>query len=151
MSNRSLLHGLLLGAAITLAGCGGGGSKSTSPPPPAGPTETEPNDFTPQSLGTLGTSDIVLTGSSASLADVDLYSATLATTGGLYVNLSWASGGDIELALGNASGVMVRRVYVTGATQARCQLAGLPAGTYNIRIASFTNTATAYTLTVGRR
>jgi len=62
-----------------------------------------------------------------------------------------AGGGDLEVALSNASGAMVRRLHTPGATQARCQLGGLPAGTYTIRIGSFASAATSYTLTVGRR
>lgn len=137
---------LLVGA---LSGCGGGGGGGGITGP-SGNSETESNDFTPQSIGTLAGSDIVWSGSSASQADVDLYSVTLSGTTNLFVSVNWSNANDLELSISNANGIFVRTVD-TASHPESCTLAGLPAGTYTIRIGSFANTATPYTLTVGAR
>ncbi len=143
----SVLALLLIGAIV--AGCGGG---SSSPPtaPPSGPVESEPNDFIPQSLGTLSTTDIQLNGSTASARDVDLFRVTASAPVNLFVSLDWSSTSDLELAISDANGIFVRNVN-TGSHPESCRLDGLPAGSYTIRVGSFTNAATPYTLTIGQR
>ncbi|MBI5170104.1 MAG: PPC domain-containing protein [Candidatus Eisenbacteria bacterium] len=145
---RPLLTLAFVVMALAIAGCGGGGSSSTTPP--AGNTETEPNDFASQSMGTLAGSDITFSGSAASNADGDLYSVTLGATTNLLVSLNWSNANDLELSISNSAGIFVRTVDTAGHPEA-CTLAGLPAGTYTIRVGSFSNTATPYTLTVGSR
>lgn len=138
---------LLVGA---LAGCGGGGGGGGGGIVGPGNDEVESNDFTPQSIGTLAGSDIVRSGSAASQADVDLYAVTLTGATNLFVSVNWSNSNDLALSISNANGIFVRTVD-TASHPESCTLAGLPAGTYTIRIGSFSETATAYTLTVGAR
>ncbi len=133
----------------TLVGCGGGGGGGGGIVGP-GTDEVEPNDFTAQSAGTLSGSDLVRTGSAAGQSDVDLYSVTLTGTTNLFVSVNWSNTNDLELSISNANGIFVRTVD-TASHPESCTLAGLPAGTYTIRIGSFSQTATAYTLTIGAR
>jgi hypothetical protein len=146
---RSAVALLLLAAGV--AGCGGG---SSSPPPtapgPLGVNESEPNDFGAQSVGTLSSRDIHVIGSTANARDVDLYSVTASAAVTLYVNLDWSSGSDLELTISNANGIFVREVDTLGHPET-CRIAALPAGVYTIRVGSFTNAATGYTLTLGQR
>lgn len=141
--------GLLLSAMLGSCG-GGGGSGVTGPGPNPGTTEVEPNDFTGQLVGTLSAADIVMTGQSASAVDVDLYRVTLASSTSLLVSLNWASASDLELSISNNNGIFVRTVDTAGHPE-QCTLPALPAGTYTIRVGSFTNSATNYTLTLGSR
>ena len=141
---------LALGLIASLAGCGGG---SDSPPPtaPAGSVnEAESNDFTPQSVGTLSATDIVVAGSTSSANDVDLYRVTASGPVALFVSLDWGSASDLELSISDANGIFVRHVDTAGHPES-CRLPGLAAGTYTVRVGSFTNTATNYTLTLGQR
>ena len=142
---------LLALAAACVAGCGGGGS---SPPPtapgPLGVNESEPNDFAAQPVGTISSRDIHVIGTTSSASDVDLYQVTVSATVTLYANLDWSNGSDLELTLSNANGIFVREVDTIGHPET-CRLAGLPAGTYTVRVGSFTNASTGYTLTLGQR
>lgn len=124
-------------------------SGSTAPPS-GGIQETEPNDNTPQALGTLGTSDLAVNGSTANANDVDLYSIVLDSNGNLYVAVSWSGGSDLDLGVMNGSQVMIN-YQDTGANPERCTLPSLSAGTYILHVTSKTASATSYTLTVGRR
>jgi hypothetical protein len=146
---RSVL--VLTLVAVCVAGCGGG---SSSPPPtapgPLGVNEHEPNDFAAQAVGTLSTRDIHVTGTTSNATDVDLYQVTAAGPVTLYASLDWSSGSDLELTISNADGIFVREVDTLGHPET-CRLAGLPAGTYSIRVGSFTSASTAYTLTLGQR
>lgn len=149
------INGLLVAVLLLAAGCSSGGGKAAPPtqPPVPGPgarSESEPNDFTAQSFGALSATDFVVSGTSASDADVDLYSVTSSATGGLFVNLDWNSASDLDVAISNSNGVFVRHVDGSGHPET-CTLIGLPAGTYTVRVGSFTNAATGYTLTLGQR
>lgn len=139
----------LIPFVLLVSGCGGGDSAPTAPIP-GNPTETEPNDFTGQPLGTLSSTDIVVSGSAASAADVDLYTVTSAGPTALLVSLDWNTASDLELTISNASGVFVRHVDSGGHPEA-CTLSGLSAGTYTVRVGSWTGAATPYTLTLGQR
>jgi hypothetical protein len=129
------------------AGC----SKSATKPPDNGHLqEVETNDFIPQSLGTLSATDILLDGATVAAADVDLYRVTLAGTTNLFVQLDWSSASDQELTISNANGIFVREVDTAGHPES-CTVSGLPAGSYTIRVGSFTDVGTNYTLTLGQR
>ena len=144
---------LLLGAALIAAGCGGGGGGGAPVQPPTNQprNEAESNDFTAQALGALSNLDFVVSGSAASNRDVDLYSVTASSALSLLVSLDWtASASDLELTISDAGGIFVRHVDTVNHPEA-CTLSGLPAGTYTVRVGSFTSTATSYTLTIGRR
>jgi hypothetical protein len=145
---RSLLALLLITATVT--GCGGGGSNPPPTAPPSGLSESEPNDFSAQSVGTLSGSDIRVNGSTTNVRDVDLFRVTTAAPLNLFVNLDWNSASDLELTISNANGIFVREVD-TASHPETCRLDGLPAGTYTVRVGSFTNAATSYTLTLGSR
>jgi len=145
---HSWLIVLSLVAILATAGCGGGGGGNPAAP---APTSTDDgNDFTPQSLGTLATTDIVTNGEEKDDADVDLYSVRVTSTTNLFVSLNWTGNADLGMALSNSSGITVRNVD-TDSKPEQCILGGVPAGTYTVRISSRTATATAYTLTIGAR
>lgn len=149
---RQLLSFLtLVPLALFAFGCASD-SGPTTPTTPTGNnrTETEPNDFTGQALGALSSPDFVVTGSTSSFTDVDLYTVTASAPTSLLVSLDWSTASDLELTISNASGVFVRHVDSGGHPEA-CTLGGLPAGTYTIRVGSLTNAATPYTLTLGQR
>jgi len=147
LTNRWLIVAALV-ATLAAAGCGsGGGGNPESPAPPA---TGDGNDFTPQSLGTLGATDIVTNGEESDDADVDLYSVTVTGTTNLFFSLNWAGNADLGMALSNSSGITVRNVD-TGSHPEECILGSVPAGTYTVRVSSRTATATAYTLTIGAR
>jgi hypothetical protein len=149
MNLRLLFMLTLVAACVT--GCGG---SSSSPPPtapgPLGVNESEPNDFGAQSVGTLSSRDIRVLGSTANAGDVDLYQVTATGTVTLYASLDWSNGSDLELTISNAGGIFVRQVDTVGHPET-CRIAGLPAGTYTVRVGSFTNTSTGYSLTLGQR
>ena len=147
MTHRSLVVASLVAILATM-GCGGGGGGNPAAPTP--PSTSDGNDFTPQSLGTLGTSDIVTNGEERDDADVDLYSVTVTSTTNLFVSLNWAGNADLGMALSNRSGITVRNVD-TDSKPEQCILGAVPAGTYTVRVSSRTATATAYTLTIGAR
>lgn len=146
---RTLLLAVAVLAAAGLAGCGKSSPTEPPPPPSGARNEAEPNDFAPQALGALSTTAFVVSGTAASSADVDLYSVSSSTPLGLDVSLDWSAAADLELTISNANGIFVRHVDTLGHPEG-CRLAGLPAGTYTIRVGSFTGTATAYTLTIAR-
>ena len=139
-----------LAVMFATAGCSGGGSNSPLAPPPPPPPTGDGNDFTPQSLGTLGATDIVTNGEETDDADVDLYSVTVTGTTNLFVSLNWSTGADLGMALSNNSGITVRNVD-TSSKPEECTLGAVPAGTYTVRVSSRTATATSYTLTIGAR
>lgn len=147
MKQKLFLCALVLWIGI-LPGCSkkdGGGPTS-----PGGTGETEPNDLVPQSLGTLGTSDIALGGSASGTNDVDRYSITTTETVNLYVSIAFASGADIDVGIENSGGIMLSH-QDTGSNPEHCTLAARAAGTYIVEVTSKTASATEYTLTVGRR
>ena len=144
-----MLRCMALALLAFAAGCGGGGGDSFRPPIPPLP-EAESNDFTAQAVGTLSTADIVVAGSTSSARDVDLFRVTAAATVNLLVRLDWSGTADLELTISNAAGIFVREVDTLGHPET-CTLAGLPAGDYTIRVGSFDDVATGYTLTLGRR
>jgi hypothetical protein len=146
---RRLTSILTLTLVAALAGCGGGGGGSTPVTPPP-QDSTEPNDFSPHSAGTLSGSDIVVNAVASGASDVDLHSVTMTTPGALFVNLDWGGSNDLELAISNSQGVFVQHID-TGTHPEACTLAGLPAGTYTIRVDSITDATTTYTLTLGQR
>jgi predicted small lipoprotein YifL len=131
---------------IVLAGCGGGGDGGPVAPPQT--DEIEPNDFTPQSLDTLETSDVTKTFYAGGLGDVDLFSVALAAPGGLFVGVNASA--DLELSISNGQGIFIRHVDTPGNAES-CTLAGLQAGTYLIRVAGFDEQGSSYQLTVGPR
>ena len=135
---------------LATAGCGGGGS---SPPPTSSVrnvNEAESNNFNPQSVGALAATDIIVAGSTSSAGDVDLYRVTASGPVALFVSLDWGSASDLELTISDANGIFVRHVDTAGHPES-CRLPGLAAGSYTVRVGSFTNTATTYSLTLGQR
>jgi len=151
MRARLLLFAAVIGATACLAGCGGKSSTEPPPPPPGGArTEVEPNDFNAQSLGALSVNDFVVSGATASGADVDLYSVSSTATFSLHASLDWSTASDLELTISDGAGIFVRHVDTTGHPEA-CTLAGLPPGTYTVRVGSLSGGATSYQLTIGAR
>jgi len=151
MRVRLFLFAAVIGAAACLAGCGGKSSTEPPPPPPGGArTETEPNDFSAQSLGALSANDFVVSGATANGADVDLYSVSSTATFSLHASLDWSSANDLELTISNNNGIFVRHVDTSSHPEA-CTLSGLPAGTYTLRVGSLSAGATSYQLTIGAR
>lgn len=142
---------VLAALAVMLAGCGGGGGGGgvTNPPPPTTThTETESNDFNAQSLGTLGSTEISVGGTSSSDADVDLYRVTLASTTNIHVVLQWTGAQDLDFAVSNTAAVIVRH-QDTASNPEQCNLNSLPAGNYTLRVGSRSGTAAGYVLKIG--
>lgn len=131
-----------------ISGCSKKGGDD--PISPGGPTETEPNDQTPQSLGTLGTSDISMAGGTSGTGDVDRYSITTTEVVNLHVSVAFTNNSDIDVGIENSNGIMLSH-QDTGGNPERCTLAARPAGTYIVEVTSKTASAVQYTLTVGRR
>lgn len=131
-----------------ILGCGGGAGGPITPP--AANDEVEPNDYVPQSVGTLTATDIVLSAATANASDVDLFRVTTTTAAALLVQLDWGTSSDLELTISNASGIFVRHVDGSGHPES-CTLSGLAPGAYTVRVGSFTNAATNYTLRLGQR
>ena len=140
----------VLGVLALAAGCGAGGDGGPTGPPPGGLSETEPNDFTAQPLDTLSSADIVIGGAMSTGADVDLYSVLATEPVNMLVSLDWSGSNDLELTISNSNGVFVRNVDTAGHPEA-CTLGNLPAGTYTVRVASFSNNGNSYVLTIGKR
>lgn len=140
----------LAALALLLAGCGGGGGgrNVTNPPPGTTHTEAESNDFTAQSVGTLGTTEISVGGVSSSDADVDLYRVTLAATTNIHVTLSWTGAQDLDVAISNAAGVTVNH-QDTAANPEQCNLNSMPAGNYTVRVGSRSGSSVGYVLRIG--
>jgi hypothetical protein len=135
--------------AVLIAGCGGESGGPTEPPP-GGTAEAEPNDFNAQLLGALSTTDFVISGSTATGADVDLFSVTAAEPVTLLASLDWSGGSDLELTISNSNGIFVRHVDTAGHPEA-CTIGGLPAGTYTVRVGTLSNAAQSYSLRIGKR
>lgn len=149
MWHRWLIVGALV-ATLGASGCSSDSGSNTVAPPPPPPPSGDGNDFTAQSLGTLGASDIVVHGEEADDTDVDLYSVTVTGTTNLFASLNWSNSADLGMALSNNSGITVRNVD-TDSKPEECILGAMPAGTYLVRVSSRTGTATPYTLTIGPR
>lgn len=112
--------------------------------------ESEPNDVSPQSIGSLGTVDLFVAGEASSASDVDLYSIQLTVATNMFISVSWQSAADLDLGIMNANRIMIN-AQNTSANPERCTLGGLPAGTYIVQITSHTQSSTAYSLTIGPR
>jgi hypothetical protein len=145
---------LIVAALVALATLPGGCTKDnvvTNPPStPAGTiAEVEPNDVTPQPLGTLGAADIIVTGSTANANDVDRYSLTLAGTTNLLVKDSALVAGEVMLSVMDGSSITLtaRR----GTSPQSCTLTSRTPGTYIIQVESSNTTASGYVLRIGAR
>jgi hypothetical protein len=148
--NRLLIVAALVALAAVLGGCPKDDAVTNPPSAPAGTlAEVEPNDMTPQSLGTLGAADIVIAGSTANANDVDRYSITLAGTTNLLVRDSASVAGEVMLSVMDGSSIMLtaRR----GASPQSCTLTGRTPGTYIIQVESSNTTAAGYVLRIGAR
>lgn len=143
---QCLIACTLLGA---LAGCGGGGGGLVAPQP-SGPAEVEPNDSTPTSMGTLGSADLVVTGTTSSDADVDLFSFSILVPTTVLIQLDWNNANDLQVGITDLAGIMVRDVDTDTRPEA-CTVGPLAAGTYRVRVGSRSPGATAYSLRVGPR
>ena len=150
MKLRYVLAAALIAALATGCGGGGGGGGPVAPPTNQPVNETEPNDFTAQNVGTLSAKDFIVSGTTSSARDVDLYLVKASSTTALFVNLDWSSASDLELAISDTLGIFVRSVDTAGHPES-CTIPSLPAGNYTVRVGSFTNAATNYTLTLGKR
>ena len=133
-----------------LAGCGGKSSSPTAATPPPSSQEVEPNDVTPQALGTLGSTDIVFAGSCSSASDVDLFSVVVPSSTNVFVSTSWTGASDLDLAVLNSAKVFLN-AQDTGVNPEQCTLGPLAAATYIIRVTEKSAAATPYTLTIGAR
>lgn len=137
-------------AIAVLGGCSKSDSVTDVPPDPVGTAaEVEPNDVTPQALGTLGATDIVIVGSTANAHDVDRYSITLAGTTNLFVRDSASVFGEVIISVMDGNSIMLttRR----GVSPQSCTLTGRAPGTYTIQVESSNTTASAYILRIGAR
>jgi hypothetical protein len=149
---NSLLILVMSGLLGILPSCKKSDDGPTGPNLPLGTVaEVEPNDLTAQSLGTLGTSDASVAGSTASATDVDRYSITLSAVTNLHVSLTWQGGSDLNVGVMNTSSIMINYQGGSISNPERCTLSSQPAGTYVIEVTSATAAATAYTLTIGSR
>lgn len=134
---------------LVIPGC----KKSESPagpPPPTTIQEAEPNDVSPQSLGTLGSTDLVVNGTAANASDVDRYAVTLSGLVTLHASVSWSGGGDLDLSVTNSNAIMLNH-QDTGANPERCTLPSLQPGVYIIQVTSKSSSSTTYVLTIGPR
>lgn len=147
---KMLRFAFVLGAVAILAGGCASSDDPTGPPIPPANGENEPNDFNAQTLGTLSSTDFEISATASSASDVDLFKVTASAPVNLIASVDWAGTADLELSISNSSGIFVRHVD-TGGHPEQCVLTGLPAGTYTVRVGSFTSAATHYTLTVGVR
>ena len=147
MKRFSILLAILLLLGI-VAGCKKD-SEPAAPPSPA--SDVEPNDVTPQSLGTLGATDITTPGTTASDTDVDRFSVSIAAGTNLHVSVAWQGTSDLNIGVMNPNGIMISYQGGTAANPERCTLPSQGAGTYVIEITSTTAAATGYTLTIGPR
>jgi hypothetical protein len=148
--NRARLA--LLGSLLVLfAGCGGGKSNQVTNPPVSGNThtESEPNDATPQVLGTLATTDFVVGGSASSDTDVDLYRFTLTATSNIHATLAWSGGSDLGVALLDTNLALLHPVDTANNPETMTHNSW-PAGSWVLRVNSHTAAATPYTLTLGK-
>ena len=123
-----------------------GGTSGT----PTSVTESEPNDVTPQALGTLGSSEITVSGTAANDKDIDRFSLALAGTTNLFVKVAWQGTSDLDLGIKNSVGIPIT-FRDTGGNPETCGLASSPGGSYILEVTSKQTSSTAYTLTVGKR
>jgi hypothetical protein len=140
---------LLIG---TIAGCKKDDSSPAAPPPASGTvTEVEPNDQTAQALGALGTTDVTVNGSGATVSDIDRYSIILGATTNLHADITWTGGGDLGVGIMNPAGIMLT-FRNTGTSPRGCTLS-VPAGTYTIYVNANGGTGypQAYALKIGPR
>jgi hypothetical protein len=138
-----------------LAGCKKDESSPVAPGVPGAPgtvTEVEPNDQTPQLLGTLGTTDVTVNGSSTTDTDVDKYSIVLGGTTNLHVEISWTGASNLDVGIMNPSGYMLS-FRGNGTNPELCTLTGLPAGTYTVYVSAGSLAAApqSYVVKVGPR
>jgi hypothetical protein len=146
--------------AIFLASCLGlstGCQKDSGPVAPSVPQtasgiyqEAEPNDATPQAIGALGASDIVVNGTMANGTDVDKYSISLTSVANLLAKVTWQGVGDLDLTIMSSNGIPMT-IRDTGANPESCVLPGQSASAYVIQVTTKTGTATSYSLTIGPR
>lgn len=147
---RRLIVAVLVTFVAVLGGCSKNDAVTNPAPNPGGTVaEVELNDVTPQSLGTLGTADIVVSGSTANANDIDRYSITLTGTTNLLVKDSASVAGEIVLGVFNGSSIMLTERR--GASPQSCTLTGRTAGTYIIQVQSSNTGASGYILRIGAR
>jgi hypothetical protein len=149
MKRRYIVGACVILVAV-LVGCTKSDVATNPPAEPAGTVaELEPNDVTPQFLGTLGTTDIVVTGATANARDVDRYSITLTGTTNLLVRDSALVAGEVILSVMDGSFIMLtaRR----GSSPQSCTLTSRSPGTYVIQVESSNTTSAGYTLRIGAR
>jgi hypothetical protein len=114
-------------------------------------SEIEPNDETPQALGALAGSDILVAGSVSTVSDVDKYSVFLGSSTNLHVELLWTGGSDLDFGIMNPNGIMLT-YRSNGTDPEQCTLAGLTPGTYTIYVAANSaSSSQAYSLRIGPR
>jgi len=147
---RLFVFCLIVVPAVWISGCKKSSGPTGAPPPCQGTQEAEPNNNVPQSLGTLGATDLTVCGITANANDIDLYSIDFQGGGNLHVSVAWSGGSDLDLGVMNSNSVMIN-FQDTGANPERCTLPSLSAGTYQIHVSTKTASATGYTLTIGRR
>ncbi|GEM_PF-4775184 len=135
---------------LSLGIIGGCSKEGDDPVDPGSSAETEPNDVTPQPLGTLGASDINFPGSTANANDVDRFSIITTAPLNLHAKVAFGSTADLDIGIQNDDGIMLS-FQDTGANPEQCTLANRPAGIYIIEVTSKTGTAVSYTLTIGAR
>lgn len=138
---------LVILVLVGIAGC----KKDEAGPAPGPASDIEPNDVTPQFLGTLGTADFVTPGITTSNTDIDRFSVTIAAGTNLHVAIAWQGTSDLNFGVMNPNGIMINYQGGTVANPERCTLPSQGAGTYVIEVTSQTAASTAYTLTVGPR
>ena len=149
MKTLSFLVVPVLVLPLAFAACSKSDSGPSDSPPPPGISEVEPNNFNPQSLGALGTTDLRVNGSCSNSSDIDLFSVTLSDTTNLHVSVDWTNG-DLDLGIADGEGIMVA-FRDTGAKPERCTLPVRPPGAYMVRVTSKTASSVAYTLIIGPR
>jgi len=151
-SLRLFLAAAVITLAAALAGCK---SDSTTEPTPPDPTptsiaEAEPNDATPQAVGTLRDSAIVVSGTSANGSDIDKYSFALPAQRSFSASISWSGGADLNLGVANGSGILMA-YRDTGGNPENCTLTAMPQGTYVLQVLQASNQSQAYRITITPR
>ena len=97
--NRLIVIGILVMLLGTISGCKK--DESSTPPilPPGTVSEVEPNDVTPQNLGTLGSQDLVVSGAAANATDVDRFSIRISSATNLLAKVAWTGAADLDLSV----------------------------------------------------